>query len=302
MWRLALFIRLGVLIPILFLSESAFAQAQNENTLRTNVRTAADEFWSRLTAKTSVGFFNFTSANVRQVHERAGQLDAHNYFTFDYHLGRGQKFSLRPVFQIKTGVVDQNNRYQEGELAFGDPYFVLSQKKRFEARPDLSYKIEFKAYAPVSESSQNAGLISRLRPEFTLSHEIARRFEIAVVFEPDYYIQRRAAYVAENGYVNTNKNFGYESKLELAYQLSQIFGASSKFGYKQTWYHTGITETKQASRRDRLGLEAGLTVSLGPTFWVAGLSQERDVLRPRQGLRPFHPEETSYFLLTSHRF
>jgi hypothetical protein len=152
--------------------------------------------------------------------------------------------------------------------------------------------------------SMDQGLITRIRPWFILSKDVSRDVTIKLNFEPDYYIQSRTGSInPDTNKVGGNKNYGYESSLEVDYQFSRRFGAQVSVGQNEMYYYPvpaeGIYFIKH---KHEVTTEASLTASFHKLFMVAGLSQTHGVAQPYNQFSLFRSDETDYYLLTSFRF
>jgi hypothetical protein len=248
------------------------------------------------------GFFNFSSARIDRLTERSARVDAYNYFNIDYRRANGHRISARPVFQWSTAGMDFRNEYKSGEFRVGDSYlnYIVPRAASFgitDVRADL------RVYGPTSEESQRRGMITRLRPDIKFQNRIGRKWELVWHVEPDYYVQSRTGYLNDRGRARGNKNVGYETALELVHKFNRKLGASIEAGHSQMWHHKVPVEgIHEIHRTEELTTQASMSFAAGPAFVVMGVSQKRDLIRPRTGYRLFNDTESQVYCLNYWRF
>jgi hypothetical protein len=258
---------------------------------------------AKLRRSLSVGFFNFTSVNMEQAHQQAGRLDAYNYFNIDYHIDRSRKISLRPVFQWGTAGTDFKDEYKAGDFKLGDSFIDFIDYNLVELPFDLELSGQMRVYAPTSVDSSAHGMIARVRPWLILTRNLSRDLSVALNFEPDYYFQSRTGFLTDYGAVRGNRHFAYESQLELNYRFMGRLGGQVAMGHNETWsYAVPIEGVNEAYHQEDLTIDASLNTSFGGVFMVGGVSQKRDVARPRGKYAFMRSSESQYYLLTSMRF
>lgn len=299
---------LAALFAVTMMSSAVFAQtaameeAQEAADNRATIKTEGN-FWSKLKSNTSVSYFNFSSANVDQTTQNAARISAYNYFSFDYRLGKGRKIAVRPVFYWGTAGTDYKDQYKAGDFSLGDAYINYVDYDLANLPYDIELEGQFRFYGPTSTQSQNNGLIMRVRPWFKVIRRMTRDLTVLVHLEPDYYIQSRSAYQDEDGgRPKGNKNFGYDSKVELEYRLNRTFALSGSVGHNQWWAHTSpANNINERFTIRELTSQVALNSSLGPLFLVTGISQKREIDTWRRGYRPFHQAESDFFVLANYR-
>jgi hypothetical protein len=256
------------------------------------------QFVSRL----NYGYFNFSSARIDRLAERSARVDAYNYFNFDYRRANGHRISARPVFQWSTAGMDFRNEYKSGEFRVGDSYvnYIVPRAASFgitDVRADL------RVYGPTSQESQKRGMITRLRPDLKFQNRIGRKWELIWHVEPDYYVQSRTGYLNDRGFARGNKNVGYETALELVHKFNRKLGVSVEAGHSQMWHHkVPIEGIHEIHRTEELTTQASMSFAAGPAFVVMGMSQKRDLIRPRSGYRLFNETESQVYCLNYWRF
>ena len=259
------------------------------------------------------GFFNFTSIPMQQANQGSGRFEAYNYLTADYRLSPTRRISLRPVFHWSTGGENLRGEFQAGDVRLGDAYLNYSDSGLVDLPYDIDFKSQLRVYAPTSETSQQSGMIVRLRPWFTATRRITRDFDLSLHFEPDYYFQRRTASYDRSGRIVGNRHYGYESSIELQYRISRRFGLGTGIGLDESWSHASPANYEEnVFGRDRLGdayrnqsanFDLSTSASVGPLFVVLGVSQKRDLIRPRvKEFSLLRESESQYYLLSSYRF
>lgn len=299
--------KLLVMMAALTVSSTVFAQIADDfntdDSTGTSSATFGSNFWSELKYKFSMHHFAFTSANMVQANEGASRLESYNYLAFDYKFTKTKKISIRPVYQVGTAGTNYRDDYQAGDFKLGDAFINIVDYDFLDLPYDVEVKAGWRIYAPTSKDSQARGMITRIRPEFEITRRLTRDLEFVALLEPDYYVQGRTSYLNERGYANGNRKYGYESKAGLRYRFNRWVGAAAGFGHDQMWHYTseanGLNETFTL---ENITAEASMSLSLGDVFLVAGLSQKRNVLRPREDMGLFTPSESDYFLLSDIRF
>ncbi len=308
---------LSLLLPVCLRAQSsAVEQVQEGETLASSDGSStvrlSDSVLADLLANTSFGFFNFTSTSMEQANQGGARLEAYNYISADYRLSRARRISLRPVFHWATSGANFRGEKKDGEIRLGDAFLNYSATDLLDLPFDFDFKGQMRVYAPTSQASRDSGMMVRLRPWLTASRRLTRNLEFSVNFEPDYYLQSRTASVDSTGRIVGTRNFGYESSVELQYRVSRRFGLGTSFGHDQSWSHASPENYDPNVRgRDRLNeafvsesanFDVSGSASIGSLFMVLGVSQKRDVLRPREPLSLFRSSESQYYLLSSYRF
>lgn len=275
--------------------------ATTTNTISTSP--SSDGFFSRLASNMSYGFFNFASAPMVQANETAARIESYSYLTADYTIARRRKLSIRPVFQWGTAGTNYRNDYVAGDFKLGDA-FVNYSHRGIEMPADFDFSYQVRVYAPTSEESASKATIARLRPQVEIQRRLTRNWNARFTFEPDYYFQSRTGSANKfTGRPEGHRNYGYESEVELSYQIMRGLSVMGLVGHDEMWHHEMPESGVSLFRREDMRLESGFMISAGPLFMVVGIGQKRDVSgRQKAEFEFFNDDETQYNLLTSYRF
>jgi hypothetical protein len=283
-------------------SESSALESSAASGLATTTM-KRDSWLKRVARDFSVGFFNFSSVPMDQANQQAARIDAYNYFTFDYRIDRSRKISLRPVFQFGTAGTDYRNEYKASDFRLGDAFLNYTEYNIAILPADIEFSAQMRVYAPTSKTSSDQGLITRLRPWFIFSRTFSRSFEIVFNLEPDYYVQSRTGFLDDRNRVKGNRDFGYESSVDFNYRFNRTFGATTSVGHNEMWSHrVPVERVRDRYHTEELTLDASLNMGLKGLFMVAGVSQKRDIARPRGTFALMRENESQYYLLSSVRF
>lgn len=272
-------------------------------TLRARPQGLAQRLWVDLQQNVSVGHFAFTSAPMDQVIDAAARVESYNFFMIDYRLSRSRRISLRPSFFLGTSGTNFRDEYQTTDFRVADfnVAFIDSQLGKLPFNTIL--RGQLRVYAPTSEDSQSRGMLTRIRPLARFQTDLMRKLQLIVNIEPDYFVQGRTAFVNDRGRTLGNRHFGYEFETELRYSLTRIFGLGVMTGHTQSWAHTSESNgLNERFRNEEVSLQTSVTVNWRSVFLITGVSQRRNVARPRDDFQLFNPQETDFFLLSMLRF
>jgi hypothetical protein len=271
--------------------------------VETSALATKSSWFTRVTRTWSAGMFTFSSAPMDQANVQAGRVDTYGYFNFDYRIDRSRKFSLRPVFLMGSAGTDYRDEYKSGDFKLGDSYVLVSQNRIAVLPGDLEFSGNIRVYAPTSKVSADQGMVARLRPFLFLGHSFSKYFDIALTAEPDYYFQSRTGYLDERERVKGNRNYGYESDLAFNYHYDRSLGATLSFGHDEMWSHVvPVEDVHEIFHTENMNIDLSASMSVKSIFLVAGVSQKRDIARPRGDFSLLKETESQYYLLTSLRF
>lgn len=257
--------------------------------------------WSEIKRNLGVRFFNFSSANMAQANKDGGRLESYNYFSLEYRLSRNEKVAIRPAFFLNSGGTNYRGRFEEADFEWSDLYINYANYSLRLLPFDMDYVTNVRVYLPTSEASQTRGMIMRIRPYFIAGAPLTSRMAYAIHFQPDFYIQSRTGY-ANGGYVNGNRNYGYKVFGELAYRLNRTFSIFGTLGHDQMWNHSVPVERVDVFRQEEVELGVSLGVNWRKLSSAIGISQSRNVARPRNDFSLFRDDETQYFARSYYRF
>lgn len=258
--------------------------------------------WSQIKRDLGVRFFNFTSANMAQANKDGGRLESYNYFSLEYRLSREEKIAIRPAFFLNSGGSNFRGQFEESSFEWSDLYINYANYSWRLLPFDMDYVSNIRVYLPTSEDSQTRGMIMRIRPYFIAGAPLTSRMTYAIHFQPDFYIQSRTGYANDRGYANGNRNYGYKVFGELAYRLNRTFSLFGNLGHDQMWNHSVPIERVDVYRTEEVEIGASLGVNWGGLASAIGISQSRNVARPRNDFSLFRDDETQYFARSYYRF
>jgi hypothetical protein len=261
-----------------------------------------------LPSRMKFGFFNFTSAAMDQTNQRAARVEGYNYFSADYKVARNRTFSIRPVFTFGTKGTNYKDEYKENSFSLGDAFLNYQMSHLFaDYNHNLDFKINWRLYAPTSDDSQRYGTITRFRPAFEFKGSMRNigfnKVSIVSSFEPDYYVQGRTAALDDKGEkVLSNRWYGYQGDVGLQYDFNRDVAIAGSIGHEQYWSYTSQANALNETFRAEKGtIDLGVSWAVGPAFLVVGVSQSRDLARPRGDFSFFNDNESEYYLLNSWR-
>ncbi|MDX9730569.1 MAG: hypothetical protein RBT63_02255 [Bdellovibrionales bacterium] len=258
--------------------------------------------WSQFKRDIRVRFFNFTSADMAQVHEDGGRLQTYNYFSLEYRLSRHERIAFRPAFTYNFAGSDDRGQHQDSEFAWSDSYINYANYSLRWLPFDLDYSTSVRFYLPTSESSQSRGTILRIRPYLIAGAPLTTRLSYAVHFQPDFYIQSRTGYANARGYANGNRNYGYKIFTEMNYRLTRVFSLGGSVGHDQMWHHEMPIENVDVYRTENMNIDASVGIYYGGLSTAIGVSQSRNLARKSGEFTLFNQDETQYFARSYYRF
>lgn len=263
---------------------------------------------TRFKGRGDYGFFNFSSAPMEQVNQRAARIEAYNYFSLGYRLSATETLALRPAFLLGTKGTNYRDEYKETSFSWADVF--LNYKVKYIASRnggDLDLGVDWRLYFPTSEESQRTGMITRLRPEINIKNSLRRlslkKWSFVSRLEPDYYFQGRTASLDDKGEKALgNRNYGYQGVAGIQYDFTRNVGAAVGIYHAQYWYYSSpANDVRDSFVTEQGGVDFSLGWGIGPAFLIAGISQKRDVLRPRSGFQLMKDSESEYYLLNTWR-
>lgn len=283
------------------------APSLEEGSAATSAGTSSVSFgsdkWSQFKRNLGVGFFNYSNVVASEVNRGKGYLESYNYLSFEYRIGRGEKFFVRPAFLFQTSGEDLRGNRADSKFSWSDLYFGYASYNLPWLPFEMDYKSEFRVYVPTSETSQNSGMIARLRGDMKAYYPLTNRLTFLLWFKPDYFIQRRTAYVTDRGYANGTKDYGYELSANLYYQLrGGVFGFGGAVQHEQFWTHSSEIENIDIYRREDVSAQAFVGINAYGLLTHVGVDQTRNVSAPRDSLVAFRDTETQYFARSYYRF
>ena len=258
--------------------------------------------WSEIKRNLGVRFFNFSSVNMAQANKDGGRLESYNYFSLEYRLSRNEKIAIRPAFFLNSGGSNFRGQFEDSDFEWSDTYINYANYSWRLLPFDMDYVSNIRVYLPTSEDSQTRGMIMRIRPYFIAGAPLTSRMTYAIHFQPDFYIQSRTGYANDRGYANGNRNYGYKMFGELAYRLNRTFSIFGNLGHDQMWSHSVPVERVDVYRTEEVEIGASLGVNWGKLASAIGISQSRNVARPRNDFSLFRDDETQYFARSYYRF
>jgi hypothetical protein len=258
--------------------------------------------WSEIKRNMGVRFFNFSSVDMAQAGKDGGRLESYNYFSLEYRLSRDEKIAIRPAFDLNSGGSNFRGKFEEADFEWSDLYINYANYSWRLLPFDMDYVSNIRVYLPTSEDSQTRGMIMRIRPYFIARAPLTSRMIYAIHFQPDFYVQSRTGYANDRGFANGNRNYGYKVFGELAYRLNRTFSIFGNLGHDQMWSHSVPIERVDVYRTEDLEIGASVGVKWGKLSSAIGISQSRNVARPRNDFSLFRDDETQYFARSYYRF
>jgi hypothetical protein len=258
--------------------------------------------WSEFKRNLGVRFFNFSNVNMAQAGKDGGRLESYNYFSLEYRLSREERIAVRPAFFLNSGGSNARGRFEDSEFEWSDLYINYANYSWRLLPFDMDYVSNLRVYLPTSEASQTRGMIMRIRPYFIAGAPLTSRMTYTIHFQPDFYIQSRTGFANDRGFATGNRNYGYKVFGELAYRLNRTFSIFGNLGHDQMWNHSVPVERVDVFRTEEVEIGASLGVNWGKLASAIGVSQSRNVARPRNDFSLFRDDETQYFARSFYRF
>lgn len=263
--------------------------------------------WSEIKRNIGAGYFNYANIKTNELNRGKGYLSTYNYLSLEYRVGRGQKVFIRPAFLFQTAGEeirrDRNNPQQDSKFAWSDVYLGYSTYSIPWLPFNMDYKSELRVYLPTSETSQNTGMIARIRGDLKAHYPLTSRLTFLLWFKPEYFLQRRTAYTTTTGYVNGTKDYGYELSANLYYQLrGGMFGFGGSVQHEQSWTNPSVAEGLYVFRREDVSAQIFAGINAFGFFTHIGAEQSRNVSRPFGDLVAFNDTEMQYFARSYYRF
>lgn len=259
--------------------------------------------WGEIKRNIGVGFFNYSTVDTAEVNRNKGQLTSYNYPTFEYRTGRGEKVFFRPAFLFDTSGEDLRGKNQPSRFAWSDAYFGYASYNIPWLPFEMDYKSEIRVYVPTSDSSQNEGMIARIRGDLKAHYPLTSRLTFLLWFKPDYFVQSRTAKKNDAGYARGTRDYGYELSANLYYQMrGGVFGLGSSVQHEQNWMHASVVENLSTYYYEEVSAQVFLGVNAFGFLSHIGVEQKRDVARPRDEFVAFRDTEMQYFARSYYRF
>jgi hypothetical protein len=261
-----------------------------------------------LSSRIKFGFFNFTNAPMDQTNQHAARVEGYNYISADYKVARNRTFSVRPVFSFGTKGTNYKEEYKTTSLTLGDAFLNYQMSHLLvDLNHNVDLKINWRLYAPTSDESQRYGTITRMRPAFDFKGSMRniglRKLSFISTFEPDYYVQSRTAAIDDKGEkVLGNRKYGYQGDIGLQYDFTRNVSMAGSLGHEQYWSYTSeVNSLNETFRSEKGTLDLGISWAVGPAFLIVGISQSRDLARPRGDFQLLNDSESQYYLLNAWR-
>ncbi len=260
--------------------------------------------WSEIKRNMGAGFFQYATVVASEVNRGKGNLDTYNYLTLEYRTGKGEKVFFRPAFLFQSSGQDLRGTNMPSKFAWSDVYLGYSSYSIPWLPFNMDYKTEVRLYLPTSETSQNEGMIARLRGDLKAHYPLSNRLTFLLWFKPDYFFQRRTVKMSTNGnFVNGTRDYGYELSANLFYLFrGGVFGYGGSIGHEQSWSHESVVERVSVFRREDVSIQAFVGVNAFGFLTHIGVDQTRNVSRPSGPLVGLTDTETQYFARTYYRF
>jgi hypothetical protein len=247
-----------------------------------------------------VSYFNLATAGVENANRLEASVFTYNYISLGYAFRDDLALSVRPAWSMSSSGRDATGRNVEADVSLQDPYLNLAWTRLGDrvGLPEFwKWGINFRAHAPLTESSRQSGLVSRLRAYSMLEMPVSKDLGFTLHFIPEYYLQTEAGVVSASGRARANRDFGYESWLEAAYRLNRIVSLTSSLGFNQMWMEEWAERGIDGRRDDTLRGDMALSLRVGGFWTVVGLQRQRSVESNRP-LSLFDDRESSYFART----
>lgn len=285
------------------LNNDPFASSPQQADATGESRTRIDsDRWSEFKRNIRVMYFNFATNDMRAANENGGRFESYNYFSINYRLSRTERIALRPAFFLNGAGRDFRGQSQESQFSWSDAYFNYTNYALKLLPLDMTYITNVRVYLPTSQMSQDRGMIARIRPYFIATAPITSRLLYAIHFQPDFYFQKRTGFLNERGFPRGNKNYGYETFAELTYRFGPIFTFGINAGHEQMWTHSMPAENQDVFRTENLTASVSLGIMYGGLLTAVGVTQSRDLTRPRNQFSLFRDDESQYFARSFYRF
>lgn len=258
--------------------------------------------WSEIRRNIGVGYFNYATVDTSEVNRSKGQLTTYNYLTLEYRTGRGEKVFFRPAFLLDSAGEDLRGAKQESRLTWSDVYFGYSSYNIPWLPFNMDYKSEVRLYLPTSDTSQNEGMIARLRGDMKAHYPLTNRLTFLLWFKPDYFFQRLTVKNVR-GFANGTRHYGYDLSANIYYQMrGGVFGFGSSVAHEQSWTHASEIERTDVFRREDVAAQVFFGINAAGFFSHIGVEQSRNVSRPRDTFVGFRDTEMQYFARSYYRF
>lgn len=259
--------------------------------------------WNAFKRNLGFGYFNYANMTASEVNRGKGFLETYNYLSMEYRLGRGEKVFFRPAFLFQSSGEDLRGVKQDSKFAWSDVYFGYASYNLPWLPFEMDYKSEFRVYLPTSDTSQNEGMIARLRGDMKAYYPLSGRTTFLLWFKPDYFVQRRTAKLNARGYPTGTRDYGYELSANLYYQMrGGIFGLGSSLQHEQYWTNDSVVENVSVYRREDVSAQVFVGINAYGLLTHIGIDQTRNVSAPRDEFVALRDTETQYFARSYYRF
>ncbi|MCP4912690.1 MAG: hypothetical protein GY909_06195 [Oligoflexia bacterium] len=263
-----------------------------------------------------VSYFNLASRPMENPDEGRAQIFTYNYFSIDYKLSGGKKYSIRPVFFYETSGFDDYGAYQKPKAEIGDIYVQYVDYDLAYLPGDVSLSGQFRFHLPTSKQSKKVNQIAMVEGVFTFEKLLAKMWSINYEIRPKYYIHSQTSYLNEftytrgsragqqGGSVSQNKEYKLEHGVEIERKFNKLFGMALSVGMEhQGWHASEVNGRPEARHTDDLNVAiAGVfDVSYRANF-ILSVEHSAPVHNARRNYKLGRGDEMGVSLLTFVRF
>lgn len=233
-----------------------------------------------------------------------------NFFSFNYKIDEDSRFAIRPVFRLESpGRNSFDDEVSRWNFTWDDWYINYSRFNMFEIGP-FGTRANLRLYAPTSEFSQDAGLITRIRPEFFMETSMGRNSGIEFQFRGDYFFNSKRATIIKKPNGDqiriTNREAEFQTVIEYKYRLNRKFWLKPRIGWFDEW-NLSSPENGLSSRHTQ-DFQAAMGVEIRPNEQFNTTLQYGNQTRIYSNQRNFRrrkmwaPENNEIVALTNYRF
>ncbi|MDC1175690.1 hypothetical protein OAT67_09840 [Bacteriovoracaceae bacterium] len=260
--------------------------------------------------------FSLASRPVNNPDEGRTQISTYNYFSVDYKLDGGRKYSIRPVFFYETSGWNDYGEYKKPKAEIGDLYVQYVDYDLAYLPGDVALSGQFRVHLPTSKQSKKINQIAKLEGVFTFERLLAKMWSINYEVRPKYYIQSQTSYLNEftysrgsrageqGGSVSQNKEYEIEHSIELEKKFNKLFGMAVSVGMEhQGWHASSVNERPEARHSDDLilGVSGVFDVHHKANF-ILSIQNSAPVHNAKQNYKAFRSDEVDVSLLSFIRF
>jgi hypothetical protein len=225
-----------------------------------------------------------------------------SYISFNYHVNRDVRLSMRPAFGYSTSGNGRNGDPQVDKATIRDFSFAGSIRNIGEdfLPDDVTLKFKPRLFLPTSDASKEQGTIAKFRFEWEIKYYVGRYNNFRIYLVPNYYFQRNTVYLRpalgeKPAVLNTTMLADSEHGIEYSYDINKYFALKPAIGFEESWSNTSQANTdreKVQYRKSSWYYGGGLEINPSRDFgFTLGVRTSKDMINTDKSV------ETSYTIL-----